>query len=77
LSIKYGFIHKSYEENRLSGYGIFSSWWNKTWHQSHASLALEQSIQTIQQFKLHYQPETKAHNSDNNKIASLSLSHKG
>lgn len=54
LSIKYGYTHKTYEENRLSGHGIFSSWLNKTWFQSGASLALEKSIHEIQAFQKRY-----------------------
>ncbi len=57
FSIKHGFVHHSYQENRHAGFGIFSSWWHKTWFQSNATQTLEACLSHLDQFEKATKPE--------------------
>lgn len=47
LSAQYGKVHFSFKQNRLAGFGLFSSWFNKTWFQSRAARAFEKSLDQL------------------------------
>lgn len=51
LSAEHGYIHRSYKENQLAGFGFFSSWRLKTFFQSRATRIMEKSLEYIDNFE--------------------------
>jgi hypothetical protein len=51
LSSQFSKSHRSFRESRLIGLSIFFSWWNKTWFQSRATVALEKALAVLKEFK--------------------------